>query len=622
MRKISRSTVVAGLLLATMASLLVYRASIETTITDESPHIVAGYAYNNLRDYRLNPEHPPLIKMIAALPLSFQNLNFPINDASWQNDVNGQWDAGNQFLHWSDNNPISITFWARVGPILITLLLGVIIFIWTRKLYGAYAGLFALTLFVFSPNFLAHGVFVATDVGATFAFLFATYFFIKYLQKQNNKNLLIAGIAFGIAQLMKFSLILLIPYFTLTAVLWVILKHRPLKLISFATVKRMVWYFGKLILIGIIGLIIIYPVYYYTTSGYPIEKQIHDTKTILENSPYPTLANAVSWMAEKPALRPYSEFLLGHLMVFQRVTGGNTLYFMGEVANNAWTNYFPIIFLLKVPTSFLLLIAIAIIIIWTGWYKQTKIALRIAKTFSERLKKFRHMLAQWGSEYFVELALLVFVAIYWLVSMLSNLNIGLRHVLPTFPFLYIILAGILANWTKRNTLLRNLNFFQQIKALVTYIFTRWFKIALITVLLLWYFLSSLSIYPHSLAYFNELAGGPRNGYKYAVDSNLDWGQDLRALAVFVKKNNIQNIKLDYFGTASPQYYLQDKYEPFNPLDTSQDKTGWIAVSATNLQNGRGKPVRNFPNATGYYSWLNKYDPTAVINYSIFVYHIE
>ena len=232
------------------------------------------------------------------------------------------------------------------------------------------------------------------------------------------------------------------------------------------------------------------------------------------------------------------------------------------------------------------------------------------------------MLAQWGSEYFVELALLVFVAIYWLVSMLSNLNIGLRHVLPTFPFLYIILAGILANWTKRNTLLRNLNFFQQIKALVTYIFTRWFKIALITVLLLWYFLSSLSIYPHSLAYFNELAGGPRNGYKYAVDSNLDWGQDLRALAVFVKKNNIQNIKLDYFGTASPQYYLQDKYEPFNPLDTSQDKTGWIAVSATNLQNGRGKPVRNFPNATGYYSWLNKYDPIAVINYSIFVYHIE
>ena len=318
-KKIPIWAFVATLLLVVMAYLLLYRANIETNVVDESPHIAAGYTYNVLRDYRLNPEHPPLIKMLAALPLAFQNLNFPTQDTAWTNAVNGQWDVGNQFLHWSRNNPKNITFLTRIGPILITLLVGVILFIWSRKLYGAYAGIFALLLFVFSPNFLAHGMLVTTDVGATFAFLLASFYLFKYLNKQNTKNLILAGIAFGIAQLIKFSLILLVPYFVLAIIMWVIFKHRPLKLFSMATVNRIFTYFGKLILIGVIGIALVYPVYQYAVSNYPADKQLNDTSVILENSPYPTLAKGVMWMADKPVLRTHSQLFLFHLMQFYRV---------------------------------------------------------------------------------------------------------------------------------------------------------------------------------------------------------------------------------------------------------------------------------------------------------------
>jgi len=621
-KKNTTSTIVAILLLFLMASLMLYRAQLETTIVDESPHIVAGYAYNNLQDYRLNPEHPPLIKMVAALPLSFKNLNFPAEHEAWVSGINAQWELGDQFLHWSGNSPTSITFWSRIGPILITLLVGLLLFVWARKLYGAYAGLFALLLFVFSPNFLAHGPFVTTDVGAVFAFLFATYFFFKYLNKQNTKNLLLAGVAFGIAQLMKFSLILLVPYFTLVAIGWIIFRHRPLKLFSTATVGRIFGYLGKLVLIGIIGLLVIYPVYQYTVSGYPIEKQIEDTSTILESSPYPALANGVVWMADKPVLRAYSQYFLGHLMVFQRVAGGNTVYFNGEVANNAWLSYFPMVFLWKVPTSFLFLITIALLLITIGIYKKTKIALRITKTFYERVKKMGRIIMEWGSEYFIELALFLFVVIYWAASLLGNLNIGLRHVLPTFPFLYIILAGIFHNWIHKKPQFKIQNIFQQLKKIFVGIFAQWLKGLTLAVLVFWYVASSLSVYPHSLAYFNELAGGPKNGHNLVVDSNLDWGQDLYALKNYVQQNNIEKIKIDYFGTASPAYYLGDVYESLNPFDEQQDRTGWIAVSATHLKNGQGTPIRHFPGESGYYNWLEEYEPIKIINHSIFVYYIE
>ena len=89
---------------------------------------------------------------------------------------------------------------------------------------------------------------------------------------------------------------------------------------------------------------------------------------------------------------------------------------------------------------------------------------------------------------------------------------------------------------------------------------------------------------------------------------------------YVEINNIKKIKLDYFGGGNPAYYLSDKYEKLDAFNEAQ-RTGWIAVSATLLQNGRGKAVRGFTGSTTHYMWLNDYEPVAKIGYSIFVYYL-
>jgi len=175
--------------------------------------------------------------------------------------------------------------------------------------------------------------------------------------------------------------------------------------------------------------------------------------------------------------------------------------------------------------------------------------------------------------------------------------------LPVFPFTFILVAYILSLWLKPPYL--------KIKSLF------------LAFLIGWQMSSVISIYPHFLAYFNELAGGPDNGYLYAVDSNLDWGQDLKRLKKWIDDNQVNQIYLDYFGGGDAEYYLKEKFLPWwgerNPQELP--KNSYLAISATQLQGGRGIAVKGYEGPTGYYNWLNSYNPVAKIGYSIFVYKI-
>ena len=158
-----------------------YRASShDSLIMDEMAHIPAGYGYVHFLDYRLNPEHPPLVKAISALPLLFLNLNFPVSNDFWQKDVNGQWVGGAQFIFESGNDADKIIFWSRIGPMILTILLVLFIYFWAANLIGRWWGLAPAFMFAFSPTVLAHGHYVTTDVGAAFGIFAASYFFVKY----------------------------------------------------------------------------------------------------------------------------------------------------------------------------------------------------------------------------------------------------------------------------------------------------------------------------------------------------------------------------------------------------------------------------------------------------------
>src|SRR5207248_2512882 len=129
-------------------------------------HIAAGYSYLRFQDARLNPEHPPLLKMLAAAPLLMFKLHFPLTSPAWQDALNGQWETAYLFLYQADNDPHRITAQARLVPMVLTVFLGVVLFVWTQRFAGALAGILALFFYAFSPTLLAHGRLVTTDVAA------------------------------------------------------------------------------------------------------------------------------------------------------------------------------------------------------------------------------------------------------------------------------------------------------------------------------------------------------------------------------------------------------------------------------------------------------------------------
>ncbi len=608
--------IIAAIMLIFMTRLAFFSMLDDSAIMDEVAHLPAGYSYITQQDMRLNPEHPPLIKDLAGgmvwlySKIIGTQINFPAQIKAWQTDINGQWKFGFDFMYNEGNNADLMLLLGRIPTLLILLLLGIYIFKWTRELFGAGAALLSLFLYSFSPTFLAHGRFVTTDVAAAAAIFIASYYFIKWLKNPSAKNLIIAGLVFGAAQLAKFSVFLLIPLFFFVAAIWILVKWRQAKpeLVFWKNVWK---YLSGLILLMAVGYIfIVWPVYIFHTINYPIERQQRDTQFILSSFGLRPIANLIYFLAGLPVFRALAQYGLGLAMVLQRAAGGNTTYFLGEVSAAGSRLYFPLMYLIKEALAFHILTLIPLILAVVGFFKQ-----KIFKRLNFRL---------FWTEHIAELLMLGFIVLYWLTSIRSPLNIGVRHILPTFPFLFALMAGQIALWLKIKPsedisgLSHALNhFFKKLSsAAVKYFF--------VGILISWQAVSVISIYPSFLAYFNELTGGPAHGYKYVTDSNLDWGQDLKRLAQWTEKNNIDKIYVDYFGGATSEYYLNGKFASWWGTRSPQDlnaKGGYLAVSATFLQGGRGKPAPGYKDQTGYYNWLNNFQPITTIGYSIFIYYI-
>jgi hypothetical protein len=175
-------------------------------------------------------------------------------------------------------------------------------------------------------------------------------------------------------------------------------------------------------------------------------------------------------------------------------------------------------------------------------------------------------------------------------------KIGLRHVLPVFPFIFVFTARFFKLALERR-LLSGLAF----------------------LLVIWYLVSSIRIH-HYLAYFNEYVGGPANGYNYLLDSNLDWGQDLKGLKEYMEARGIEKVKLAYLGTIDLEYYGLSS-EPISVQDLAALREGKFtrgvfAISASFLQG------LYLPGDRDRYKWFRDRTPTAQIGYSIFVYEID
>jgi hypothetical protein len=172
-----------------------------TATTDEGVHLAAGYSYWRTRDFRMNPEHPPLAKLIAAMPLLVLRPVMDNRNDDWKNAA--EYDFGFRFLYTNDAD--RLLFWSRSGMVFLAAIGLIVTYCWARDLFGASAGLAAATMYAFSPNLLAHGMLITTDVPLAVFTVLTLYLFWKGSGKQSWRMDAATGLALGAAMASKFS---------------------------------------------------------------------------------------------------------------------------------------------------------------------------------------------------------------------------------------------------------------------------------------------------------------------------------------------------------------------------------------------------------------------------------
>lgn len=596
---------VAAAMILTMGALSYGSMIGNSAIVDEVAHIPAAYSYLHYSDYRLNPEHPPLIKDLAALPLQFLNLKFPDTLPAWTEDVNGQWETGWNFLYHIGNDADQILYWSRLPILLLALAFGAVLYWIVWRHWGTGVGLLALFFYCFSPNIIAHSALVTTDLGATvFAFL-AIVAFSRYINRPAGWNLVLLSVALAAAQLAKISSILLYVFFGGVALVLVWLLPRP------ATVwSRFKAYVGGLVGASALSLVWIWIYYATQVAHMPVAVQ---NKLIEGSLVYNQTAFLADWLQnlnQSAVMQPLVQYLLGVAMVMGRVAGGNVTYLNGQVTSGSFHQYFPELFLVKTQIPFLILMVVV-----AGWL--------LWRYFRATPRGLRRVAAH-ARTHVLQWMLGLFALFYFTVSVAGNLNLGIRHILPIYVPLFILTAlgtvKILRSLPKRS---------------------RWTSATKsgVTVLLVWYAAATVVAYPNYLSYFNELIGGPKNANKYFSDSSVDWGQDLKRLKTYVADHpEIHKIAVDYFGGGVADYYFCKRtydaqgrlnataqgydcsdsvYEPWHAQNGPYPGQ-YIAVSETFLENDRYYAA--FYNQPGY-EYLRAREPIAKVGNSIYVYKL-
>ncbi len=593
---VRRLVVVGTVLLALFIAQAVLSLRQKSVTTDEIMYITAGYYHLRTGDFGFNATNPPLMKLFTALPLLGLELELPKMDSdpsSWS--LIKQWQYSRSFLYGNRIDADTILFYARLPIVALGAMLGVYVLLWSRQLYGDRAGLLALFLYVFSPNILAHTRLATHDLGVTAFMFIAAYYFWQHVKRPNILNLFACGTAWSAAVLTKTTALFMIPVVLLfSATLLVCKKELAIwprlpfvKSIDRKRVRaRQLVSLGiTFLVIGCIAFVALHLTYALEGSFQPLADYI---STEQQEKVYERLVKQHGLSREiidtlldvpSPVPAPFAQ-----LVFFQNtlVSVGHPVYFAGEVSHSGWWYLMSIALLIKTPIALLVLLLAALYQI-----------LRIRQISP----------SEW-------LILLVIGVVLTLFTFLKSVGVGIRYVLPIFPFLHVLVSRVVRDELKLQ---------------------KWGGIALVG-LVVWYAAETLHIYPHYLAYFNEFIGGPRNGYRYLADSHLDWGQDLKGLKKYLDDHDIERIKLAYFGSADAQYYGID-YDylpsvglaPQNPgerwwfetdaisLPPFEPSEGPIAVSATLLAG------IFFP---GYYSKLRELEPVDQIGYSILIYDPE
>ena len=545
---------------------------------DEPLHLFAGYSYLKWGDYWVNPEHPPLAKMLAALPL----LAIDIKDGRSQNASDNQVpksDAGDppavsvaQSMLFVQNDADTLFFYSKLPMIALAVLLGFFVYLWSREIFGPDAAIASAFFYTLDPNILAHSSVVHTDLPFATFFFIGTYFFWRTINHSDWKTLLLTALCFGLAAVTKHS-------FPAVFLIWVvlglisILLLRPQRHSTAATLTLFSrWPKSGIVMVTLLSATMTACVFIWAAYGFRFHS-IPGFGQPLALDPLMSDSSLLrTWVRFIYDYRVFPEaWISGQLFALERLSRAS--YLFGEISDQGFWWYFPVVFAVKTPLPTLLLSLAA-----------------IGRFFFER------------GNYLQRFFLLVPVVLYFALAVASGLNIGMRHILPIYPFLFVLIGGTAAElWRKES----------------------WLKRGGVIFLGAYYLYCSFSIYPHYFAFFNELVGGPKNGHTVLLDSNLDWGQDLRGLKRWMDHNGVKKINFLYFGKADPLYYGIDAfYLPGSWVvrdSLNNEVPSHLAVSANFLY---GPKLFLTEQEIGFLKSAQLGEPVANIGYSILVYKLN
>lgn len=555
-------------LLAVLAFQLAWTARRNSITWDEDDHIYAGYMSLRHGDFGLNPEHPPLVKQLAAVPLLPMTLKMPpLEGREFKHEA---FLGGQDFIFRNDAE--TVLFRARMAAALLTILLATLIFFAAREMFGAGAGLVALALFVFDPNVLAHGAVVGTDMGLS-CFMFATiYGLYRYVKAPSLGRLPLLGIALGLTFGSKHTGILLVPMLVLLSLTEIFRKGETEEGTDSAG-KRAGQLAIAFVVISAIALTTLWVVYgfRYAARGDGLEMN-------------PPLAESIHHMSRARDIRLLETVARYHLLPESYIYGladvrimsdYYTSYLFGKIYPHGIWFYFPAAFAIKSTLPLLLLLGLAAGMIATG-----------------RLRRWREVLF-----------LTIPPAVHLAVAMSAGMNIGLRHILPMYPFLYVLAGGAAAKLMENSR--------------------KW--IYAVAALILFQVITTMRVFPAYMAYTNELWGGPSQTYKYLSDSNVDWGQQLKSTKTYLERKGIQECWFIYFAEGPVR--MKDYGIPCKPLvtigtlwldeelDVPPSVDGRVLISAGTLSGFEFGPGPLNP-----YEAFKHQQPTDVIDNGVFVFN--
>jgi Dolichyl-phosphate-mannose-protein mannosyltransferase len=585
----ARSLVVSVLLVHGL--LLAWSSYRHSPVYCEIACLPSGLSHLQLGRFDLYRVNPPLVRSVAAIPADCLAANVDWNLYN-PNPLSRPWlNLGFDFLKANGSRSFWYYMLGRWMCIPFSLLGGYVCFCWAYRLYGDAAGILATTLWCFCPYVLAHASLITPDAHAAAMGIAAAYVFWLWLREPCWDRALLAGLVLGLTELCKFTLLVFYPLWITMWLLYRLPERRK--------TSGQQWWRQSLQLSAIVGLSV-----FIINAGYCFEGSLQrlgdyhfQTQTLAGTSSFADVpadgGNRFQgrWLGAMPIPLPknYLQGIDTQKLDFER---GKRSYLCGEWRTGGWWYYYLYALAIKLPLGTWVLFLLAI----------------LASVFAHRCS------ATWRDE----MVLLVpAVTVLVLVSSQTGFNIHSRYVLPMLPFAYV--------WISKVGRCIQLQ--------------QWKVAGIVGASLLWSISSSLWYFPHSLSYFNELVGGPRNGHYYLLDSNIAWGQDLLYLDDWVNEHpEASPLHVATFGSVDPRLAGIDFTLPPIGPDSSRfmmhlkeeslgPRPGWYAIDVNHLHSTDDEVVDEHgtlqltAGESLNYHYFLRFQPVAMAGYSIYIYHI-